>query len=214
MNLILLGPPGAGKGTQAEKLSEICEIPHISTGDILRENIRQGTQLGMEARQYMEKGELVPDAVVIGIIRDRLKEPDCEKGFILDGFPRTVEQADALKKILREMGRPIEHVIDIDVPDDVVVERLSARRVCDSCGAVKHLIYNPPREEGVCDECRGVLYQRADDNPETIRERLREYKKKTQPLIDYYRVEGLLREVDGSLEMDQVLKEICSVIER
>ncbi len=214
MNLILLGPPGAGKGTQAEKLSETCEIPHISTGDILRENIRQGTQLGIKARQYMEKGELVPDEVVIGIIRDRLKEPDCEKGLILDGFPRTVEQADALKKILGEMGRPIEHVIDIDVPDDVVVERLSARRVCDSCGAVKHLIYNQPREEGVCDECRGVLYQRVDDNPETIRERLREYKNKTQPLIDYYRVEGLLRGVDGSLEMDQVLKEICSVIER
>ncbi len=212
--MILLGPPGAGKGTQAEKLSEICEIPHISTGDILRENIRQATQLGMEARQYMEKGELVPDAVVIGIIRDRLKKPDCEKGFILDGFPRTLEQADALKKILSEMGRPIEHVIDIDVPDDVVVERLSARRVCDSCGAVKHMIYNPPREESVCDECRGVLYQRADDNPETIRERLREYKEKTQPLVDYYRVEGLLREVEGSLDMDQVLKEICSVIER
>ncbi len=213
MNIILLGPPGAGKGTQAEKLGEIYGIPHISTGDILRENIREETELGSEARQYMNRGELVPDSVVIGIVRDRLGEPDCDKGFILDGFPRTIEQADALKKILAGMGKPIDHVVDIEVPGGVIVERLSARRVCSSCGAVKHLIYNPPRAEGVCDDCAGELYQRQDDNPETIRERLREYERKTQPLIDYYRSEGLLREVDGSGEMGQVLEEIGSMIE-
>jgi adenylate kinase len=213
MNLILLGPPGAGKGTQAERLCEIYAIPHISTGDILRENIKERTELGREAQQYMERGELVPDSVVIGIVRDRLAEPDCDPGFILDGFPRTVDQADALKAILAGMAKPIDHVVDIEVPEETVVERLSARRVCAACGAVKHLIYNPPSLEGICDECEGELYQRPDDNPDTIRERLREYERKTQPLIDYYRKEGLLREVDGSGEMEQVLKDICLVIE-
>ncbi len=213
MNLILLGPPGAGKGTQAERLCEICATPHISTGDILRENIREGTELGREAQQYMDRGELVPDSVVIGIVRDRLAEPDCDPGFILDGFPRTVDQADALKAILAGMAKPVDHVVDIEVPEEVVVERLSARRVCAACGAVKHLIYNPPILEGICDECEGELCQRPDDNPDTIRERLREYERKTQPLIEYYKKEGLLREVDGSGEMEQVLKEICLVIE-
>lgn len=213
MNLILLGPPGAGKGTQAEKLSERYDIPHISTGDILRENIKEGTELGLKAKRYMDGGELVPDDVVVGIVRDRLAEPDCEEGFILDGFPRTVDQADALNKTVGEMGKPLEHVVDIVVPDEVVVKRLSARRVCDSCGAVKHLIYDPPQEEGVCDQCEGELQQRTDDNPQIIRERLKEYKEKTRPLKDYYRAKGLLRGVDGSLEMEQVLKEICSAIE-
>jgi adenylate kinase len=213
MNLVLLGAPGAGKGTQAEKLSEIYHVPHISTGDILRENVREGTELGREAQEYMDRGDLVPDEVVIGLVRDRLKQPDCDRGFILDGFPRTVEQAEALGEILARMGKPIDYAIDIDVPDDVVVERLSARRVCRDCGAVKHLIYNPPRDEGVCDECRGELYQRADDDPKTVHERLREYQRKTQPLIDYYQAKGLLHRVDGSRGMDQVLKEICAVIE-
>ncbi|OFW56478.1 MAG: adenylate kinase [Candidatus Solincola sediminis] len=214
MNLILLGAPGAGKGTQAERLSAIYGIAHISTGDILRENIREGTRLGVEAGRYMEKGELVPDKVVIDIVRERLRESDCDRGFVLDGFPRTIEQAESLKTILAEIGKPIDHAINIEVPDEVVVERLSARRVCNSCGAVKHLIYNPPRQEGICDECPGELCLRPDDNRETVRERLREYKKKTQPLIDYYQTLGLLREVDGSLEMDRVLEEIRSVIDK
>ncbi|MDI7251889.1 MAG: adenylate kinase, partial [Actinomycetota bacterium] len=171
-NLILLGPPGAGKGTQAEKISELYGIPHISTGDIFRDNLKRGTELGLKAKEYMDRGELVPDEVVIGIVRGRLAEPDCEKGFVLDGFPRTVAQADALKEMLAGLGKSIHHVLNIQVPDETVVERLTARRTCRSCGAVYHLKFNPPREDGKCDVCGGELYVRDDDREETVRARL------------------------------------------
>ncbi len=213
MNLILLGPPGAGKGTQAEKISAHYAIPHVSTGDIFRENLRKGTELGLKAKEYMDRGELVPDEVVIDIVKDRLSTPDCRGGFILDGFPRTVAQADALKDMLSSLGMHIDHVINIQVPQDVVVKRLTARRTCSSCGSVYHLLYNPPQEEGVCDECGGELYQRDDDSRETVLSRLEEYEKKTQPLSEYYRREGLLRDIDGSAEPGGVFEEIRAVIE-
>lgn len=212
MNLILLGPPGAGKGTQAERISDLYGIPHISTGDIFRDNLSRGTELGLEAKGYMDRGELVPDEVVIGIVRDRLDAPDCAKGFILDGFPRTVAQADALKEMLGELGRPLDHVLNIDVPDAVVVERLTARRTCRSCGVNYNLIFNAPAEEGKCDACGGELYQRDDDGEETVRTRLEEYHGKTKPLIDYYRREGLLRDIEGSRGMEEVLETIREVV--
>jgi adenylate kinase len=212
-NLVLLGPPGAGKGTQAERISELYGIPHISTGDIFRDNLRRGTELGLKAKEYMDRGELVPDEVVIGIVRNRLAEPDCDKGFVLDGFPRTVAQADALKEMLASMGKSINHVLNIQVPDQTVVERLTARRTCRSCGAIYHLKFNPPREEGRCDACGGELYVRDDDREETVRARLEEYRSKTQPLIDYYRAEGLLRDIDGGASMEEVLDSIRKVLE-
>lgn len=212
MNLILLGPPGAGKGTQAERISEIYAIPHISTGDIFRENLKKGTELGRRAKEYMNRGELVPDEVVIGIVRDRLAEPDCERGFVLDGFPRTVAQADALKEMLAAMGRAIDHVLNIQVADEVVVERLTARRTCRACGAIYHLAFNPPREEGKCDSCGGELYVRDDDREETVRARLEEYEAKTRPLIEYYRDEGLLRDIEGAAGMEEVLASIRKVL--
>jgi adenylate kinase len=213
MNLILLGPPGAGKGTQAERISGLYDIPHISTGDIFRDNLSRGTELGLEAKKYMDRGELVPDEVVIGIVKDRLAAPDCGKGFILDGFPRTVAQADALKKMLGDLGRPLDHVLNIAVPDGVVVERLTARRTCSSCGTNYNLLFNPPQEEGRCDKCGGELYQRDDDSEKTVRKRLEEYHRKTKPLIDYYREEGLLRDIEGSAGMEEVLESIKGVIE-
>ena len=213
MNLILLGPPGAGKGTQAEMISGLYDIPHISTGDIFRDNLSRGTELGLEAKKYMDRGELVPDEVVIGIVKDRLASPDCGNGFILDGFPRTVAQADALKKMLGDLGRPLDHVRNIAVPDGVVVERLTARRTCSSCGTNYNLLFNPPREEGICDRCGGELYQRDDDSEKTVRKRLEEYHHKTKPLIDYYREEGLLRDIEGSAGMEEVLESIKGIIE-
>lgn len=213
MNLILLGPPGAGKGTQAERIASLYAIPHISTGDIFRENLRKGTELGLEAKGYMDRGELVPDDLVINIVKDRLDAPDCRDGFILDGFPRTVAQADALGAMLAQAGMPIDHVLNIQVPDEVVVARLTARRTCSACGSVCHLLYDPPKKEGVCDECGGELYCRDDDGEETVRARLEEYKNKTQPLIDYYRGEGLLRDIGGSSGPDEVFDAIRAVVE-
>lgn len=213
MNLVLLGPPGAGKGTQAERICGHYDIPHISTGDIFRENLKKGTPLGLKAKEYMDRGELVPDEVVVGIVENALEEPDCEDGFILDGFPRTVAQADALEKILLEKGRGLDHVLNVDVPDEVAIERLTARRTCRECGSVFHLIFDPPREEGKCDSCGGELYQRDDDTRETVESRLREYHQKTQPLIDYYREKGLLRDIDGSGGPEQVFGQIRGVIE-
>jgi adenylate kinase len=213
MNLILLGPPGAGKGTQAERIAALYSTPHISTGDIFRENLRRGTELGLEAKVYMDRGELVPDELVIDIVKDRLAAPDCRGGFILDGFPRTVAQADALSAMLAKTGMPIGHVLNIKVPDEVVVSRLTARRTCSACGGVCHLLYDPPKEEGVCDECGGELYCRDDDSEETVRARLEEYTKKTQPLIDYYQSKGLLRNIDGGMEPGVVFEAIRAVIE-
>jgi adenylate kinase len=213
MNLILLGPPGAGKGTQAERISDIYNIPPISTGDIFRENLKEGTELGLKAKEYMDRGELVPDQVVIDIVKDALSKPGKEKGFILDGFPRTVAQADALKEMLQKMDRPLDRVLNIAVPDQVVIERLTARRTCRSCGTVYHLLFNPPQQEGICDQCGGELYRRDDDSEETVMARLEEYRAKTQPLIDYYREEGLLRDVEGSAGMEEVLEAIRAILD-
>lgn len=193
MNLILLGAPGAGKGTQAEKICEKLSIPAISTGNILREAMKNGTEMGLKAKSYIDAGDLVPDAVVIGIIEDRLKEEDCQNGFILDGFPRTIPQAEALD----EMGIRIDKVIDIEVADDAIAARLSGRRVCLKCGATYHLDYKKPQVDGVCDHCGDALVQRKDDMPETVLDRLNTYHEQTEPLKDYYAKSGKLRIVEG-----------------
>ena len=198
MDIILLGPPGAGKGTQAKFMVDKWEIPQISTGDILRAAVREGTALGVEAKGFMDGGELVPDRVVIGIIAERLKEDDARKGFILDGFPRTIAQAEALEGILTGLNRRIDHVVSIEVDDEELIRRLAGRRMCKGCGESFHLVFNPPREEDVCDRCKGELYQRDDDNEETIRQRLKVYNDQTSPLIEFYRGQGALREIDGT----------------
>jgi adenylate kinase len=209
MNIILLGPPGSGKGTQAALLSEKLRTPHISTGDILR--AAKGTELGNRAAEYMNRGELVPDSVLIEMIRDRLSQADCAEAFILDGYPRTIPQADALADILAGLDRGLDLVLNIEVPDAELITRLSARRVCE-CGATYHLIFNPPETEGVCDLCGKRLYHRDDDREKSIRNRLSVYKKQTQPLIDYYRDLGLLAAIDGSGSIEQISGEICSVV--
>ncbi len=214
MNIILLGPPGAGKGTQAKKIAEHYSLPHISTGDILRENISNNTSLGIKAKSYMAKGELVPDELLITIIRDRLSKPDCLKGFLLDGYPRTVPQADALQMILTESNKKLDVVLNIDVDDEELVKRLSGRRVCASCGMSYHMIFNPPKEDEICDKCGGKLYQREDDKPEAIRNRLIVYKKQTQPLIEYYTRKSLLRTVDGGKDIPEIFKDIKKILEK
>jgi len=211
MNLILLGPPGAGKGTQAKKMIEELKIPQISTGDILRAAVKDGTQLGMEAKKYMDAGKLVPDSVVIGIIDDRLKEADCEKGFILDGFPRTVDQASSLDEMLEKSGRKIDHVISIEVPDADLLARLTGRWMC-TCGASFHKIFNPPKEDGICDLCGAKLYQRDDDKEAAIKVRLENYHKQTAPLIEYYSGKGLLRSIDGTGTPDAIYAAIMAVV--
>ncbi|AAB90565.1 adenylate kinase [Archaeoglobus fulgidus] len=214
MNLIFLGPPGAGKGTQAKRVSEKYGIPQISTGDMLREAVAKGTELGKKAKEYMDKGELVPDEVVIGIVKERLQQPDCEKGFILDGFPRTLAQAEALDEMLKELNKKIDAVINVVVPEEEVVKRITYRRTCRNCGAVYHLIYAPPKEDNKCDKCGGELYQRDDDKEETVRERYRVYKQNTEPLIDYYRKKGILYDVDGTKDIEGVWKEIEAILEK
>lgn len=211
-NLILLGPPGAGKGTQAKKLVDNYGIPQISTGDILRVAVKEGTPLGKEAKSYMDKGELVPDSVVIGIIEERLKQPDCKEGYILDGFPRTVPQAEALDDILKKMKSGIDHVISIEVPDEELIGRLTGRWTCKNCGAMFHEKNQPPKEAGKCDHCGGELYQRDDDKAETIRERLRVYNSQTQPLIEYYNKKGLVRKVDGMGTIGEISERIKNVV--
>ncbi len=213
MNLILLGAPGAGKGTQAKMISEKYGIPQIATGDMLREAVAKGTELGKKAKEYMDRGELVPDEIVIGIVRERLQQPDCEKGFILDGFPRTLAQAEALDKMLEELGKKIDAVININVPEEEVVKRIAYRRTCRNCGAVYHLIYNPPKEDNKCDKCGGELYQRDDDKEETVRERFKVYREKTEPLIEYYKAKGILYEVDGTKDINSVFEEITKILE-
>jgi len=212
MQLILLGPPGAGKGTQATRLVEQYGIPQISTGDILRAAVRQGTELGKSAKSYMDSGKLVPDSVVIGIIQERLKEADCSKGYILDGFPRTVAQADALQDAVASMGRKIDHVLSIEVPNEELVVRLSGRRTCKNCGAMCHVKFDPPKVAGKCDKCGGELYQRDDDQEATIRSRLAVYDQQTAPLIDYYRKAGLLRPIDGIGGMQEIYARITAVL--
>ncbi len=212
MNLIMLGPPGAGKGTQAKMLVDKLGIPQISTGDMLRAAVAEGTELGKKAKEYMDKGQLVPDEVVIGIVKERLAKPDCEKGFILDGFPRTVPQAEALDGILEEMGRKIDYVINIVVPDEEILKRLTGRRTCKKCGAMYHVVYNPPKKEGVCDKCGGELYQRDDDKEETIKNRLKVYADQTAPLVEYYRGKGVLVDIDGTKGIDDIFQDILKAI--
>lgn len=204
MEILLMGPPGAGKGTQAEVLTEKFNIPHISTGDMFRAAVKEGTELGKKAKECMDKGQLVPDEVTVGIVKERLAKDDCKKGFLLDGFPRTAEQADALKKILEELNLPNIRVLNINVPKEELVERAVGRRICKGCGKTYHLKFNPPKKEGVCDSCGAELYQRADDTAETMNERISVYEASTKPLIDYYKAQGVYEEVDGKLSIDKV----------
>ena len=213
MNIVLMGLPGAGKGTQAEKIVEKYAIPHISTGDMFRAAIKEGTELGLKAKSFMDEGKLVPDEVTIGIVRERLSQDDCEKGFLLDGFPRTVPQAEALDSILEELGRPIEHTINIDVQKDELVARLSGRRICKVCGASYHLIFNPPAEEGKCDKDGGELYTRADDNPETVENRLTVNMNQAQPLLDFYQAKGVLTNIDGQQDIDKVFADLDALLQ-
>ncbi|MEJ2526143.1 MAG: adenylate kinase [Desulfuromonadales bacterium] len=213
MKLILLGPPGAGKGTQAKMLTEAFSIPQISTGDILRAAVKTGTALGLKAKQYMDAGGLVPDDVVVGIVRDRLQEADCRNGFILDGFPRTVAQADALRKSLEVMNKELDQVISLEVDTEALVARLTGRRTCKDCGRGYHVRFDPPRQAGRCDACGGELVQRQDDQEETIRKRLQVYADQTAPLIDYYRQANLLSEVDGMQPIAQVQEKVLSLLQ-
>ncbi|PQD94189.1 adenylate kinase [Pradoshia eiseniae] len=208
MNLVLMGLPGAGKGTQAERIVEEYHIPHISTGDMFRAAMKDETPLGLEAKSYMDKGELVPDEVTIGIVRDRLAKDDCQKGFLLDGFPRTVAQAEALEALLAEMDRQLDYVINIEVDKSILMERLTGRRICKACGATYHLVFNPPANEGVCDRCGGELYQRADDNEATVQTRLDVNIQQSQPLITFYEGKGYLRNLDGQQPIDKVFADI------
>lgn len=208
MKLILLGAPGAGKGTQAQKLVEKYSIPQISTGDLLRAAVADGTELGKQANEYMTAGKLVPDEVVIGLTEERLKKEDTANGFILDGFPRTVPQADKLGEIT-----DIDAVVNIDVDTSILVDRLTGRRTCKNCNSMYHMVFNPPKQEGVCDSCGGELYQRADDNTETVKSRLETYNENTAPLIDYYRGKGLLKDVEGQGAIDDIFQNILGVLE-
>lgn len=212
MRLILLGPPGAGKGTQASRLTERFAIPQISTGEILRSAVREGTPLGKTAQEFMQSGRLVPDSVVIGIIEQRLGDGDCAPGFMLDGFPRTVPQADALKDVLGKVGMAIDHVVSIEVPNEELVVRLTGRRTCKSCGGGFHVAFDPPKTAGTCDRCGGELFQRDDDKEETIRARLKVYGEQTEPLITYYKAEGLLRPIDGTGSMEQIFARILEAV--
>lgn len=213
MQAILLGPPGAGKGTQAKMLTERYGVPQVSTGDILRAAVAAGTPLGKEAKAYMDRGALVPDEVVIGIVRDRLGEPDCRKGYLLDGFPRTVAQAEALTAMLKKLGAPLPRVVSFEVGEEELVRRLSGRRTCQACGEPFHVEFHPPRREGTCDKCGGRLIQREDDKEDTIRRRLQVYRKQTEPLIGYYRNQGLLKTVDGLGEASEVLARVSRALE-
>ena len=212
MKIVFMGPPGAGKGTQAEKIIETYQIPHISTGDMFRKAIKDQTELGMEAKRYMDQGALVPDHVTIGIVKDRLSESDCKSGFLLDGFPRTVDQAKALDEILTSLDSKIDYVINIDVDLNILKERLTGRRICRSCGATYHKIFNPSAVEGVCDKCGGELYQRKDDNEETVGNRLDVYVNQTKPLLDYYSLAGNLVNINGQQSIELVFEEIQNVL--
>lgn len=212
MKIILMGPPGAGKGTQAEKLVKLYQIPHISTGDMFRKAQKDGTELGLKAKEYMEQGQLVPDEVTVGIVRERLAEADCKDGFLLDGFPRTVQQADALDGILKDLGMALDRVINIEVDKAFLVDRLTGRRVCRICGATFHVVNKAPKVEGVCDKCGGELYQRNDDKIETVSNRLDVYAAQTAPLIEYYQSKGVMSSIDGSKSMEDVLADIRSAL--
>jgi len=213
MRLVLLGPPGAGKGTQASAIVKKYNIPHISTGDIFRANIKEGTSLGKQAKEYMDKGLLVPDDLVVSIVKDRLTKEDCQEGFLLDGFPRTVYQAEALGAELQSMGIKLDRVINIEADRDILIERAVGRRICKECGATYHIKFNPPKVEGVCDLDGSELYQRADDNEETISTRIKVYLEQTQPLIDYYNEKKLILNIDGIQPIDDIFKVIIEALE-
>ena len=208
MKIIMLGAPGAGKGTQAVRIAEKNNIPHVSTGDIFRSNIKQGTELGKKAKKYMDEGQLVPDSLTIDLLLDRVSKDDCSKGYILDGFPRTIPQAEALDQALEKMGTKIDCAVNVDVPDQDIVNRMSGRRSCPNCGAVFHIVQLPPKNEGICDNCGTKLVQRDDDKPETVEKRLKVYHEQTQPLIDFYEKKGILKTVDGTMPPDDVFKAI------
>jgi adenylate kinase len=214
MRIILMGPPGAGKGTQAELLIEKLQVPHISTGDMFRRAITEGTQLGKKAKEFMDKGELVPDNVTIGIVKERLMDEDCQKGYMLDGFPRTVPQAEALDTLLAELGQKLDAVVYITVPEKELIKRITGRRVCKNCGATYHINFSPSQKENICDKCGGEVYQRDDDKLETVENRLKVYWKNTEPLINYYKDKGILKEIDGNKDMNKVFSEIGRALGR
>ena len=212
MKIIMLGAPGAGKGTQAKMIAEKCTVPHISTGDIFRANIKNGTELGSKAKEYMDKGLLVPDELVCDLVVDRVQQDDCQKGYILDGFPRTIPQAEALENALAALGQKVDFAIDIEVPDENIVDRMSGRRSCVGCGAIYHVLNNPSKKEGICDVCGEKLILRDDDKTETVKNRLSVYHDQTQPLIDFYNERDILKEVDGTQSMDKVFEDIVKII--
>ena len=213
MKIIMLGAPGAGKGTQAKMLADKYKIPHVSTGDIFRANIKNGTELGTKAKVYMDQGMLVPDELTCDLVVDRIKQDDCKDGYILDGFPRTIPQAECLDKALDALNDKIDFAVNVEVPDENIIRRMSGRRACLSCGRTYHIVYNPPKEEGICDECKKELVLRDDDKPETVEKRLKVYHEQTQPPIDYYRNKGVLAEVDGTRDMQEVFTAITDVLE-
>ena len=214
MKIVMLGAPGAGKGTQAIKIADKYGIPHISTGDIFRANIKGGTELGMKAKSYMDKGELVPDEVTIGMLLNRISESDCVQGYVLDGFPRTIPQAESLTKALSDKGDKIDFALDINVPDENIVKRMSGRRACPKCGATYHIVYAAPKAENICDKCGSELIIRSDDKPETVQDRLNVYHKQTEPLIAYYKNEGVLKEVDGTQDLEKVFEDVVNILKK
>ena len=213
MNIILMGLPGAGKGTQASEIVKKFPIPHISTGDMFRKAIKDETDLGKEAKSYMDRGELVPDEVTVGIVKERISEDDAKKGFLLDGFPRTIDQAESLSQIMSELDREIDAVINIEVPEEELMNRLTGRRICEKCGTTYHLVFNPPKVDGVCDIDGGKLYQRKDDNPETVSNRLSVNVKQSKPILEYYDEKGVLKNIDGSKDIDEVTNDVIDILD-
>ena len=212
MKIVMLGAPGAGKGTQAKQIAAKYGVPHISTGDIFRANLKAGTELGKKAKVYMDQGQLVPDSLTLELIMDRFSQEDCKNGYVLDGFPRTIPQAEALTKALTKNGDKLDYAVNVEVPDENIINRMSGRRACAKCGGTFHIKYNPTKQEGICDLCGGELYIRDDDKPEIVEKRLKTYHEQTQPLIDYYSKEGILKEVDGTRDVEKVFEEICKIL--
>ena len=212
MKIVMLGAPGAGKGTQAKMIAEKYGIPHVSTGDIFRANIKNGTELGKEAKQYMDQGKLVPDELTVKILLDRVAQDDCKNGYVLDGFPRTIPQANVLDEALTKLGDKIDYAINVDVPDENIINRMGGRRACVACGATYHVVYNAPKTEGICDVCGKELIIRDDDQPETVKNRLNVYHEQTQPLIDFYEEKGVLKTVDGTVDMKDVFAAIVEIL--
>ena len=214
MNIILMGLPGAGKGTQASEIVKKFPIPHISTGDMFRKAIKDETDLGKEAKSYMDRGELVPDEVTVGIVKERISEDDAKKGFLLDGFPRTIDQAESLSQIMSELDREIDAVINIEVPEEELMNRLTGRRICEKCGTTYHLVFNPPKVDGICDIDGGKLYQREDDNPETVSNRLSVNVKQSKPILEYYNNKGVLKNIDGSKDIEEVTTDVIDILDQ